>query len=138
MPRSRQVRLPVASVAQPPPNVNVIYADGIEAVRAARAGVAEEDQVAWSLERPRNADAGMDLVSGVVRKTEASAGGLIRGVQHEAGTVEAASCRPFEVAAAPDVGLAELRRGGPDEVAGEAGREVQRELSCRLRARELA
>ena len=109
-----------------------------DVVRAAGAGVAEEDQVAGLLVGQGDAVAGADLVAGVVGESDASAGGLVGGVQDEAGAVEASAGGSVEVAAAPDVRLAELRRGGLDEVAGEPGREVERYVARGLRARQLA
>ena len=79
-----------------------------DVVRAAGAGVAEEDQVAGLLVGPGDALAGADLVAGVVGEPDASAGGLVGGVEDEAGAVEAAAGGAVEVAAAPDVGLADL------------------------------
>lgn len=107
-----------------------------DVVRAAGTRVAEEDQVTGLLVGPGDALSEADLVAGVVGEPDATARGLVRGVQNESGAIEASAGRAVEVATSPDVRLAELRRGGLDQVSREAGWEVGRRVVADLRARE--
>src|SRR5215218_789929 len=106
-------------------------------MRSPGAGIAEEDEVAWLLGAPGDALAEPDLVAGVVGKPDAAAGGLVGSVENEAGAVEPTARGSVEVAAAPDVRLADLRGSGRDERAGEAGRKVRRDVAGGLCAVEV-